>query len=353
MKEQSEKAVHQALFCRDTADQAGEFFRLAIPLLVKNELPTNPVNFGLFYNYVAGRSARLKEKLDEILKGKKEWSQEDADKLFQRFLYGCDEDTLDDLREDLLVVVAQVVGAVVDIAGKTAVSNAKIEKHMEKLASSRKITDVLSAVSSILSDSRSLMTETKQLETHLSSSSDEMVRLKEELECVRHEVFLDALTGILNRRGFDQTLKKLVADAQDKGALSFSLILIDLDHFKQINDSHGHLIGDKVLKAIGGLLGKHTKGADFCARYGGEEYAILLPETRITNAFNLAENLRVGISKLVLKRPSTGEKMADITASFGVAAYRSGEAAEDFVGRVDKALYRAKHLGRNRVVLAD
>ncbi|QYZ67027.1 MAG: hypothetical protein OI74_08275 [Gammaproteobacteria bacterium (ex Lamellibrachia satsuma)] len=353
MKEQKEDSASPALFHPDTRDQAGEFFRLAIPLLAKHQLPINPVNFSLFYNYMAGRDAHLKEKLDRFMEDQGTWSQEDADKLFRRFLYSCDGDALDDLREELLAIVAQTIGGLVDLAGKTAVSNEKLEQHINRLAESQKAEDVLAVVTNIMSDTRELARESKQFESQLTTSSDEMDRLKNELESVKKEAYVDVLTGVFNRRGFDQTLDHLIADAERLQAANFSLILVDLDHFKEINDTHGHIVGDKVLSVLGKLLKKHTKGSDSSARIGGDEFALLLPETSITNAFGLAENLRKNIKKLVLKRPSTGETLVDVSASLGVAAFRLGESAHGFLDRCDKAMYRAKKLGRGRVVLAD
>jgi len=105
--------------------------------------------------------------------------------------------------------------------------------------------------------------------------------------------------------------------------------------------------------SIAQLLLKHIRGGDKATRYGGEEFAILLPETRIENARSVAENIRSRIEKLVLKRPRTGEKLRAITASFGVAGFRSGESADELINRCDKALYKAKNQGRNRVIMAD
>ncbi|MBL3588668.1 MAG: GGDEF domain-containing protein [gamma proteobacterium endosymbiont of Lamellibrachia anaximandri] len=353
MKEQKEESASPALFHPDTPDQSGEFFRLTIPLLAKHQLPINPVNFSLFYNYMAGRDARLKEKLDSFLEGQGDWSQEGADKLFRRFLYSCDEVVLDDLREELLAIVAQTIGVLVDIAGKAAISNDKLEQYINCLAESQKAEDVLAVVTNIMSDTRVLAMESKRLERQLTTSSNEMDKLKNELESAKQEAYVDVLTGVFNRRGFDQTLDHLIADAERRQAADFSLILVDLDQFKEINDTHGHLVGDKVLNAIGKLLKTHTKGSDSTARIGGDEFALLLPETSISSAFSLAENLRKNIKKLVLKRPSTGETLVDVSASLGVASFRLGESANNFLSRCDKSMYRAKKLGKGRVVLAD
>ncbi|MES9970163.1 MAG: GGDEF domain-containing protein, partial [Candidatus Thiodiazotropha sp.] len=155
-------------------------------------------------------------------------------------------------------------------------------------------------------------------------------------------------------RGFDHTLATVISDVLDRHhATNFCLVLIDIDNFKEINDNYGHLLGDKVLRAVAELLTRHTKGKDSCARFGGDEFAILLPDIGSDNARSLAEYLRSVIEKIVLKRPNTGAVMGGISVSIGVAAFRFGENSEDFLNRCDQALYRSKSLGRNRVTLAD
>ena len=113
------------------------------------------------------------------------------------------------------------------------------------------------------------------------------------------------------------------------------------------------LVGDKVLKGISSLLHSHMRGNDYLSRFGGEEFAIILRETPITGAFTVAENLRQSIEKLRLKHVKTGQQIGKVTISVGLAAYRQGETVIELIERCDRALYRAKSLGRNRTVLAD
>ncbi|PLX99885.1 MAG: diguanylate cyclase response regulator, partial [Desulfuromonas sp.] len=130
-----------------------------------------------------------------------------------------------------------------------------------------------------------------------------------------------------------------------------SLIMIDLDHFKRVNDTFGHQAGDRVLTTIGHLLADHVRPYDIAARYGGEEFSLLLPETEHKEAEMIAERLRNGISALAYDGELSDFKS---TASFGVASCPSNSilSAEDLIREADEALYRAKDLGRNRVVCA-
>jgi diguanylate cyclase (GGDEF)-like protein len=156
----------------------------------------------------------------------------------------------------------------------------------------------------------------------------------------------DALTGLPNRRAADETLKRMTAHA-GRQLSPLSAVLLDLDHFKQINDIHGHEQGDRALAAIGRILSSTLRASDFAARYGGEEFLALLPDTDREAARAVAEKLRAAIA---------GAEIADIgslTASFGVAALPedAGE-CEELMRKADRALYAAKAAGRNRVKTA-
>jgi diguanylate cyclase (GGDEF)-like protein len=158
---------------------------------------------------------------------------------------------------------------------------------------------------------------------------------------------LDALTGVANRSSFDARLAEEVRRAETLGT-PLSLILLDIDHFKAINDTHGHQAGDEVLRRMGALLQDRLRQTDFGARYGGEEFAVVLPNTGGEGAMLLAERLRAAVSEL---RVLTGEIELTPTASFGVASFPE-QAGSDLVAVADAALYQAKRSGRDRAVAA-
>jgi diguanylate cyclase (GGDEF)-like protein len=159
---------------------------------------------------------------------------------------------------------------------------------------------------------------------------------------------IDYLTDVLNRRAMVQRLEQEIARYQRTGN-GFCLIVMDVDHFKRINDTHGHDVGDEVLTGVAERLRECIREADELARWGGEEFLILLPETRLGAAHELAERLR---RVLVESAVGPAARTLAVTGSFGVAEYRRGEDLDGCVKRADEALYRAKDQGRNRVVLA-
>ncbi|MEW6333984.1 MAG: GGDEF domain-containing protein, partial [Thermodesulfobacteriota bacterium] len=163
----------------------------------------------------------------------------------------------------------------------------------------------------------------------------------------------DELTGIYNRRGFFQ-----LGEREFERALRFerplAVLMLDIDHFKRVNDTHGHPIGDQVLRALADLIRQETRGIDVAGRYGGEEFALLLSETDLSLAVQIAERLRQSVEALGIpvRRPDHGGGTIDlrVTVSIGVALMSPGFPGLDgLIGRADQALYRAKDAGRNRV----
>ena len=155
----------------------------------------------------------------------------------------------------------------------------------------------------------------------------------------------DSLTGIYNRNKFDQALSYQLSLAE-RYQSPFSSILMDIDHFKRINDTHGHLCGDQVLRDIAKLVSNSIRNSDIFARWGGEEFIVLLPHTELEQAGLVAEKLCKLIASHAFADVDT------VTASFGVAQFASGSSRDDFLSRCDDALYVSKHKGRNRVTLA-
>jgi diguanylate cyclase (GGDEF)-like protein len=167
--------------------------------------------------------------------------------------------------------------------------------------------------------------------------------LTEANERLRRLALVDALTGILNRRAIFEVLEKCVANV-DRTGRDLSILMVDIDHFKSLNDAHGHIQGDCVLKSVASLLKQASRLQDEVGRYGGEEFLIVLPESGEDEAMTVAERVR----REVQDHECEG---LWVTVSVGVATYRHGfSTIEQFVDAADKALYESKRRGRNRVI---
>ena len=182
--------------------------------------------------------------------------------------------------------------------------------------------------------------------TELAKSNNELQseieRRKELEEHLQSLAITDTLTGIFNRRKFDETLKVEVQRSERYGA-ALSLIMFDIDHFKQVNDTRGHLIGDQILTALASFVSENIRTHDVLARFGGEEFTILAPGNSLAGGRKFAEKLCAAIERNDFPDASR------ITCSFGVTEHKHGDTAESFIKRADEALYRAKKNGRNRV----
>ncbi len=205
------------------------------------------------------------------------------------------------------------------------------------------------AIGYLIAENNKMRKETGDLQANLKESEVQIERLRENLELAEKTGMKDSLTSLWNRRAFDKMLDLQVELAPQKKT-PVCLILVDIDHFKKINDRFGHLVGDEILKLVGNTLAKNVKGRDFIARFGGEEFAIILPETSLGNAIILASQLRQHLESQKWVLSKRNEVVGTVTASFGISQLRSGESKESFLEHADKKLYDAKNSGRNRVV---
>jgi diguanylate cyclase len=188
------------------------------------------------------------------------------------------------------------------------------------------------------------------LEARVARGAAETEELRERLAEAKREAGTDPLTGAANRRRLEEVL---AAEATREDGAPFSLLLLDIDSFKGFNDRHGHQVGDQALRLMARLLVEMVKGGDLVARFGGEEFAVVLPETGLAHALALAEKIRARLATQRVRLRRDGRTLEAITISVGVAEFRPGERLEDLVARTDEALYRAKRGGRDRVEAAD
>ncbi|MCF7984716.1 MAG: diguanylate cyclase [Thiohalocapsa sp.] len=184
-----------------------------------------------------------------------------------------------------------------------------------------------------------------RIDTHVRMRNMQLLLLQQNAELERLAT-TDPLTGLLNRRSFREHTCRRLAESARYGS-PCSLILFDIDGFKPINDNFGHDIGDRVLQAISARIAGRIRAADIFARWGGEEFTLLLPSIDLAEGCRLAEQLRA----LLADEPFP--KVAVVTASFGVACMRKGEDFDSLIKRADQALYKAKARGRNRVEATD
>lgn len=187
---------------------------------------------------------------------------------------------------------------------------------------------------------------TEQLHSRVEELENRTLLLTRSLANSEQRAYTDALTGVPNRQAYDERIARSF-EQWPSDRRPRSLAAFDIDHFKRINDQHGHLVGDKVLQLLAQHLSRHLREADFFARYGGEEFVLLMDGLPLAQALTVTDRLRQGVEKLSFHCQNTP---VQITVSCGVASLCEGDTAESLFGRADQALYAAKHGGRNRCV---
>ena len=212
--------------------------------------------------------------------------------------------------------------------------------------------ELVALVSELENQTELMRRRAGKLETELERSSREINSLKDDLADARRAAHTDPLTGLGNRKLFDDVFALEAATAMGSGS-PLSLLVIDIDHFRSFNNTHGHQVGDAVLRLVADKLKRSVKGRDTVARYGGEEFIVLLPQTRDEGAALLADQIRADIARSRLVVRNRGQDLGKVTISIGVAELAPGETPDTCFRRADEALFQAKHDGRNRVIVAE
>lgn len=177
-----------------------------------------------------------------------------------------------------------------------------------------------------------------------------ILKMEEEKKALEAKAITDTLTGLHNRASFDDHMEVQIDLAKRLGH-PLSVIVIDLDKFKSVNDNYGHTVGDMVLKMTSKTLDSKSRKSDIACRFGGEELVLILPETNRTNAALVAEKIRIEFEKI--EYPSPDGKKFKVTGSFGVASFSSGDTAQSLFDKADKAVYQAKKEGRNQIKITE
>lgn len=206
-------------------------------------------------------------------------------------------------------------------------------------------------INALVGETTQMRTSAQSLHEEMGASTAEVGRLREQLEKAQGEALVDPLTELHNRRAFEQAMVRVPGSAAEDRS-PCSLLMADIDHFKRINDTYGHVFGDKVIRYVAQRISLSIKGRDVAARYGGEEFAMLLPETTVQGAMVLAEQIRMTVARGKIHRAGQAEPIGGVTISIGVAESVPGDTIEGLIQRADEALYKSKEGGRNQVTSA-
>lgn len=274
-------------------------------------------------------------------------------KIYKRFLSeSARDEAIKKISEQVQQAVTELANMLIAAQAATEDYNSNLGDVQGRIEEAQSLEDLGNVVTALVADTRKMVEKNQALELQLVSSSKQVTELKQNLDNVRKEAMTDGLTGLLNRKAFDKQIRESVAAAEEFKT-PMVLMLLDIDHFKKFNDTFGHQVGDQVLRLVARTFTDNVKGRDIAARYGGEEFAIILPETGLQSGLKVADILRRLVENKEVVNKANHETLGRITLSVGVAEYKPGENISDLIERADRALYRAKRNGRNRVEAAE
>ncbi len=310
-----------------------------------------PRAYAVWYAYVSAELPLLGDAVKRLTTEKGTLTEADIDDLHETYLDGH---VLESATGDISRVVLGEIAAVTEILDLSLGSTKEYGESLRGLAqdlaqglpNGARLGEI---VATLVSTTREVAVNNRVLEARLRETRSEIETLREKLEATRLESLTDTLTGLSNRKHFEESLKAAVEAARLRAG-PMSLIILDIDFFKRFNDLYGHLTGDQVLRLVAIVMRENAGRQAQLARFGGEEFGIILPEADRVRALQVAETVRASVMGRELVKRSTGESLGKITVSLGVAVLRQGDTPAALLERADLCMFVAKRGGRNRTV---
>lgn len=329
--------------------QAYDVARKALEVMEAHRVWPTVRNYNLWVHYVSETDGALAQEIDRLLAAGEPITETLGEHLAAQFL---PETKLNggilEAGDVLSAELSSVTRAIEHAQRSTEEYGQELATASERLTDENQVKEV---VENLTAATQKVQAENKTLESQLAETTAELGRLRENLDQVRRDAMTDGLTGLTNRKAFDERLATISEECESRGQ-NVTLAIIDIDHFKGFNDAWGHQIGDQVLRYVSSVIGRMGSPPRVAARYGGEEFALIFPNEGGRTAMAVLEEIRTEVSSRSLKRRSTNEDLGAITVSAGYAERLKGESVVSLVERADAALYASKHAGRNRTTAA-
>jgi diguanylate cyclase len=320
----------------------------ALQLMAQHKVAATPQNFEIWFKFSLGTMPELNKTINILIANKREFDGATNRSLFLSYIGGQTE--WDATHGE---VPDQLHKALSSARGFLATSITDNSKHGQALhgvgSQIQDVTEPRAIIQDLTGALLKAMTRATTLQAHFNASLQELDNIRNHLAAAEQRSKTDALTGLANRHALDEFLRNAQIVAMESGE-PLSIFLLDIDHFKTFNDQHGHQFGDEVLQLISRILRDGVRARDLTARYGGEELAGVLPGADLRVCSAVAERIRQAISKRQVTRRTSDKKLSSVTVSIGVAQFVPGETLASLFERCDRALYAAKHGGRNRTV---
>ncbi len=320
-----------------------------LDLMRLHGVPPTSRNYEVWLGYRLGRNTSLREAIDTRIASGQGFTADFNDQTYDNFFTGLGASAQIVLAgERIAQDLAQVLTFLKQANEKSDDYGRTLETAATHLNRGMAPDQLGQIVSSLAAATLDMANHNKHLNEQLQRSTHEIDTLRTSLESVRIESLTDSLTGLANRRMFDETLRMRLDEARAQRS-ELCLLLCDIDHFKRFNDTWGHHTGDQILRFLASTMQAHARPDFLVARYGGEEFAMVLPRVTARQAEQTAETLRAAIQAKRLRRRSTNEDLGQVTVSIGIARLQPGDTPQGFIERADACLYSSKRNGRNQV----
>jgi diguanylate cyclase len=316
----------------------------SLALLLKERIPPIPPHYAVGYAYFDHTPQEVYEVLQERLSQGHALDEDLLLALYERYLLPDGYERFRSVRTDLERLLKFLLKSLRQSdAHNDAYLNA-LERHLQALDQATSSEDLRAIGAALIAATREVQVHNQALAAELRQARDELKKAHTELEQHRKAALIDPLTGLYNRRAMQDILQELWA-----GPPPLTMLVADIDHFKKINDTYGHQIGDVVIRQVAEVLRKCIRGEDYAVRYGGEEFVVLLPDTDLAGGRQVAEHIRSRVAKLRLVRKHDNLVIDAFTISIGIAERRPDDNPDSLFQRADSAMYVSKSTGRNRV----
>ncbi|MEO0388175.1 MAG: GGDEF domain-containing protein [Pseudomonadota bacterium] len=318
---------------------------VALSLAREHKLPPTPPVYEVLFTYVTGADPELSGEVEMALR-RPEMAREDAmqqiydDRLGPEALHSGLTNVSNSLTNEIADMSVQISDS---LKGNLSLAT-QMRESIRDLATPMTKDDVRSICKSLASTNKLHLASTQNMALQLERTQFQLSEMQKELSILRKNASVDQLTGLPNRRYLDEKLASIL----DNGK-AITIAVLDIDHFRLVNDRWGYSAGDNILRRIGELLRQNTKGRDIPARIGGEEFAVLLPDTDLNGAEKLCAQISTQFSEINWVSQSTDEDIGTMTLSFGVTAAAPSDTVDTLLDRADMLVYEAKSAGRNTI----
>ena len=334
-----------------TGESGREKGHSAIDSIIDHELVASPQNYELWLHYQNNWTPGLNDEIRVAIGETGRLDEQQLEELYDRYFNSARLGTHVVQTGDKLTTELTAALQALNLAGtRTDAFNESLDNAAQALEAEtldgHKLIEIVSRLSQATHD---MSKQNAELSKRLEESSNEISELRDHLQLIRTEALTDSLTGVANRKQFDNMLRYRIQESRNL-QYPLTLAICDIDFFKSFNDNWGHQTGDQVIRFVAATLDRLVLKDHLVARYGGEEFVIIMPRITCHDAIPVLERMRRAVEVKKLKRKSTNESLGNVTISFGVTELKADDSSATIIRRADQNLYSAKRNGRNQVV---